>query len=84
MRSPCSRSSGSACFHSVVPCLRYDTSTDALRLSSPSMNHSKPRLISVGGSTMNSPAVTAPPAAAAVTTRYAEADAHHDREHERE
>src|SRR4051812_13160337 len=33
------------------------------------MNHSKPRLMSVGGSTRNSPAVTAPPAAAAVTTR---------------
>src|SRR6059058_1080290 len=33
------------------------------------MNHSKPRLMSVGGSTRNSPDVTAPPAAAAVTTR---------------
>ena len=51
-------------FHCVSPCLRYDTSTAALRLSSPSMNHSKPRLISVGGSTTNSPAVTASFAAA--------------------
>src|SRR3954447_15070086 len=69
MRSPCSRSIGSACFHAAVPCFRYDTSTDALRLSSPWMNHSKPRLINVGGSTRNSPAVTAPPGVAAVITR---------------
>src|SRR4030095_16404278 len=53
------RSIGSARFHCGSPCLRYDTSTAALRLSSPSMNHSKPRLMSVGGSTRNSPAVTA-------------------------
>ena len=42
-------------FHWRLACLRYETSTAALRLSSPSTNHSKPRLISVGGSTMNSP-----------------------------
>ncbi len=44
-------------------------STLALRFASPSISHSKPRLISVGGSTINSPGVTrarrraAPPAA---------------------
>src|SRR5262249_14451022 len=66
---PCSRSIGSAGFQAAVPCFRYDTSTDALRLSSPCTNHSKPRLISVGGSTRNSPAVIAPAAGAAVATR---------------
>jgi len=59
MRSPFRRSSGSAGRHPVVPVFRYDTSTDAVRLASPSMNHSKPRLMSVAGSTRNSPAVTA-------------------------
>src|SRR5687767_13537992 len=46
-------------FHAVSPGFRYDTSTLALRFASPSICHSNPRLISVGGSTMNSPGVTA-------------------------
>src|SRR5581483_5560914 len=91
MCSPCSRSSGRPGFQSAVPCFRYDTSTVAFRLSSPWMNHSNPRLISVGGSTMNSPDVTPSPAEAAVavwlvryatspgTTRAARAHARADR-----
>src|SRR5688572_18535101 len=59
MRSPCKRKSGSACRHSDWPRSRYDTATLALRLSSPSIHHSNPRLISVGGSTTSSPASTA-------------------------
>ena len=62
IRSPCRRRRGSAGDHAVSPCRRYDTSTAAFRLSSPSMDHSKPRLISVGGSTRSSPAATAFPA----------------------
>jgi hypothetical protein len=57
-RSPCSRSSGMPIFHAVSPTFRYDTATCALRLVSPSIGHSNPRLISVGGSTTSSPAVT--------------------------
>src|SRR5262249_23071715 len=52
------RRSGSAGFHATCPFFRYWTSTVAFRLSSPSMNHSNPRLINVGGSTMNSFAAT--------------------------
>ena len=52
-RSPCSRSSGMPVFHALSPALRYETSTFALRLASPSISHSKPRLISVGGSTIS-------------------------------
>src|SRR5687768_1901425 len=51
------RSSGRPSFHCRSPCLRYDTVTEALRLSSPSMCHSKPSERSVGGSVTNSPAV---------------------------
>src|SRR5262249_15957144 len=61
---------GRAGFQSVVPCLRYDTSTDAFRFSSPSTNHSNPRLMSVGGSMMNSPAVTASVGDAAASVQY--------------
>ena len=67
IRSPCKRSSGSPCFHSVSPCWRYDTDTCALRLSSPSISHSKPRLISVGWSMMNSPGLTLLSAARAMS-----------------
>src|ERR1700677_1025256 len=44
--------------HSVVPFFRKDTSTLALRLSSPVIGHSNPRLMSVGGSITISPGVT--------------------------
>ena len=57
-RSFCRRTSGMPFFQAVSPALRYDTATDALRLASPSITHSKPRLISVGGSTTRSPGVT--------------------------
>src|SRR5580693_3191449 len=57
MRSLPMRNSGSPSFHACSPFLRYDTATVALRLSSPSIFHSKPREISVAGSTMNSFAV---------------------------
>src|SRR5262245_19309144 len=45
-------------FHCVSPAFRYDTRTSALRLASPSIAHSKPRLIRVGWSTTNSPGLT--------------------------
>src|SRR6187551_752588 len=59
MRSPCKRSSGNASRQSDAPRSRNDTATFASRLSSPSIHHSKPRLISVAGSTTSSPGVTA-------------------------
>src|SRR6478672_1465319 len=61
---------GRADFQSAAPCLRYETSTDAFLFSSPSTNHSNPRLMRVGGSTMNSPAVTASLGDAAATVQY--------------
>src|SRR5947207_1203326 len=51
------RSSGNPSFHACSPFLRYETATVALRLSSPSIFHSKPNERSVAGSTMNSFAV---------------------------
>jgi len=48
------RSIGKPSFHAVSPFLRYETATTALRLSSPSTRHSKPREMSVGGSAMKS------------------------------
>src|SRR5436190_20741510 len=57
MRSlPMRRSCGPS-FQACSPLLRYATATVALRLSSPSMCHSKPREISVGGSVKKSLAV---------------------------
>src|SRR6187200_2191241 len=58
MRSPCKRSSGNASRQSA-PRSRNDTATLASRSSSPSIHHSKPRLIRVAGSTTSSPGVTA-------------------------
>src|ERR1017187_5146014 len=57
MRSPCRRNIGKPCLHSTSPIRRYETSTVALRLSLLSISHSKPRLISVGGSITSSPGV---------------------------
>src|SRR5215831_11606473 len=54
--SRCRRSSGRAFFHCVSPFFLYETSTAALRLSSPVIFQSKPSDNSVGGSTENSPA----------------------------
>ena len=56
--SPWSRTSGIPLRQAVSPCFLNETSTLALRLASPSMCHSKPRLMSVGCSTTNSPGVT--------------------------
>src|SRR5262245_41791773 len=53
------RNNGRASRHSDPPALRYRTATVAFRLSSPLIFHSNPRLISVAGSTMKSPEVTA-------------------------
>src|ERR1700735_3096381 len=50
---------GMALRHAASPSLRKETSTLALRLSSPLIGHSNPRLISVGGSITISPGVTA-------------------------
>src|ERR1700688_1686744 len=59
---------GMALRHSSMPFLRKETSTLALRLSSPVIGHSNPRLISVGGSITISPGVTARFLAGAAST----------------
>src|SRR5215216_3275428 len=66
IRSLPMRSSGNPSFHCGSPCLRYDTATDALRLSSPSICHSNPSDSTVGGSVTNSPTVVRSAAASGV------------------
>ena len=61
------RASGRPLRQAVSPTFRNDTSTDALRLASPSICHSNPRLIRVGCSTTNSPGVTEVSEGAAAT-----------------
>src|SRR5215510_13591080 len=53
------RNNGNASRQGDSPTFRYWTATVALRLSSPLIFHSNPRLIRVGGSTTKSPGVTA-------------------------
>ena len=65
--SPWSRASGMALCQAVSPCFLNETSTLAFRLASPSMCHSKPRLMSVGCSITNSPGVTFTSSGAAVS-----------------
>src|SRR5262249_24575573 len=53
----CRRSSVRPFLHMLSPFFLYETSTLALRLSSPAIFQSNPSERSVGGSTLNSPAV---------------------------